>query len=378
MDILKKHWGILLCALIFLVLLGGILWLTYATRQEITKEKAEIDSLKSWIDTVNRSGWKLEKDSHTGELENSSIAERNRQTAVNALQEMRTELHRRFSLHPTLPRTSSQARDMLDAQLAAITRLALVTYKMDFQGTIGGKLAETNSDNKPIIEQDFLPIFRQLDIYRELVDVLGRSGVKRVDDLTFPRSLLTEEGDGYTVTPIVVSLAASPAVLQTFLNRLSQDPNYLFIIRNLSLYDEASESPAEEYTQIALLKRQALLAKQAATLGGTTGREGGMTAGTPSMGRGRSPRNAESERRTPRSSSGRSASSNTPRRSPRGGANTMGGMEGIQNLANLDESLLTYEEPKRQDNFVFRAPRSIQAEITLDLIEFNAPEGENE
>ncbi len=374
MDILKKHWGILLCALIFLVLLGVILWHTYATRQEIVKEKAEIESLKSWIDTVNRSGWKLEKNSN-GELENSSIAERNRQTAVDFQENMRAELSRRFSIRPMLPRTSSQARDMLDAQLAAITRLALVDYKMDFQGTIGGKLAETNSDNKPIIEQDFLPIFRQLEIYREMVDLLGRSGVKRVQDLNFPRSLLTEEGDGYTVTPIVVSLSASPAVLQNFLNRVSQDPNYLFIIRNLSFYDEAAESPAEEYTQIALLKRQALLAKQAATLGGGTGREGTMGAAAPA-GRGRS-RNAEPSRRTTRSTTGREASSPTAsRRTARGGAGAMTGMEGIQSMANLDESLLTYEEPKRQDNLVFRVPRSIQAEISLDLIEFKVPEEE--
>ncbi|MGN0866777.1 MAG: hypothetical protein ACI4SG_03760 [Oligosphaeraceae bacterium] len=359
-------------------MLGVILWLTYSTRQEITKEKAEIDTLKSWIDTVNRSGWKLEKDGSTGELENSSIAERNRQTAVNALQEMRSELYRRFSIRPTLPRTSSQARDMLDAQLAAITRLALVNYKMDFQGTIGGKLADTNSDSKPIIEQDFLPIFRQLEIYRQVVDTLGRSGVKRVIDLNFPRSLLTEEGDGYTVTPIVVSLSASPAVIQIFLNRLSQDPNYLFIIRNLSFFDEAAESPADEYTQIALLKRQVLLAKQAATLGGGAGRDGGMTGGSASTGRSRSSRNAEPARRTSRGTSGRE-SSTSRRASGRGDSSrSMSGMEGIQNMANLDESLLTYEEPKRQDNFVFRAPRSIQVEITLDLIEFSAPEGGDE
>ena len=54
----------------------------------------------------------------------------------------------------------------------------------------------------------------------------------------------------------------------------------------------------------------------------------------------------------------------------------MTGMEGIQSMANLDESLLTYEEPKRQDNLVFRVPRSIQAEISLDLIEFKVPEEE--
>lgn len=50
------------------------------------------------------------------------------------------------------------------------------------------------------------------------------------------------------------------------------------------------------------------------------------------------------------------------------------GEGGLQGLASLDESVLTYEEPKRQDNFIFREPKTIQADITLDLIEYNAPE----
>lgn len=99
------------------------------------------------------------------------------------------------------------------------------------------------------------------------------------------------------------------------------------------------------------------------------GREGGMTV-SPAGGRSRG-RNAES-RGESRGASRRPSTSRT------GQLSSPGGMEGLQAIANLDESLLTYEEPKRQDNFVFRTPRTIQAKITLDLIEFAAPEGEGE
>ena len=372
MDLFRKHWGILLASLVFLVLLGCILWHTYSMKKAVDEGKRAIGEVKGWIDGVNRSGWKLEGGAY-GELENSAIAERNRETAVGHFQEMRQRLYRRYAISPALPRNSSQARGMLDARLASITRLALVKYKMNFQGVIGGKLAEINSDNKPIIEQDFLPIFRQLEIYQEIISLLGTSGVKRVDDLNFPRSLLVEESDGYTVTPISLTIASSPAVLQAFLNSLSQDQRFLFIVRNLSLFDENAESPVAEYSQVALVRRQNLLAKEAAALGegakAGMGREGGMTA-SPAGGRSRG-RNAES-RGESRGASRRPSTSRT------GQLSSPGGMEGLQAIANLDESLLTYEEPKRQDNFVFRTPRTIQAKITLDLIEFAAPEGEGE
>ena len=114
MDLFRKHWGILLASLVFLVLLGCILWHTYSMKKAVDEGKRAIGEVKGWIDGVNRSGSKLEGGAY-GELENSAIAERNRETAVGHFQEMRRQLYRRYAISPALPRNSSQARGMLDA-----------------------------------------------------------------------------------------------------------------------------------------------------------------------------------------------------------------------------------------------------------------------
>lgn len=378
MNIIRKHWGILLCGIVFLGLLGYLLFSTFKERQAYAATQASIQEQQNWFKNVNKDGWRIKKSSN-GELENASIAERNREMTVGRYQEVTEDLYRRYAINPELPPNASRAREMLDQQLGAITDLALGTYRINFGGTIGGKLAEINQSDGLLTQKDYLPIFRQLQIYSELIRHIGRAGIKSVTALDFPRSLQVEEGSGYTITPITLTVEGTSKMIQTLINNLSSDRHMLFFLRNISLFDVNAEQPASEFTQVALIRREMLDARRLERLGGGT--TGGLGTGDS-----RGSRRGASATPSRRQSSDMGSSRRTSRRqsSPAGGAGgrlssssgLSSGMDGLRTLANLDESLLAYEEPKRQDNFVFRTPRTLQAEITLDLIEFNAPEAE--
>ena len=382
MDLIKKNWGILLCTLVFLVALSFLLLRTFQYSKAYDESKKEIESQQAWFDTLNKDGWKVTK-GNNGELENAIIAEQNRQIAVGHYNNLKMELYKRFSFEPEIPQNSTRAADMLDAKLSQITDLALVTYKMDFQDTIGGKLAEINEGTEPLVEEDFKPIFRQLMIYEQLVNHLGRAGVKTVSLLDFPRSLQVEEDGDHTITPIVINFQAPSLVVQTLLNNLTNDRHMLFFIRNISFEATTIDQPQQEFSQIALLRRQMLDTKKAEKLGrgnGQNGMTGGREASSARSSRsgrrgdkGTGDMGGKSSKRTKRGERGMENGMGRGGRAMAGGGNMM---DGLQNLLNIDDALLAWEDPKRQDNLIFRTPRPIDVELTLDLIEFTAPEEE--
>ena len=116
MNIIRKHWGILLCGIVFLGLLGYLLFSTFKERQAYAATQASIQEQQNWFKNVNKDGWRIKKSSN-GELENASIAERNREMTVGRYQEVTEDLYRRYAINPELPPNASRAREMLDQQL---------------------------------------------------------------------------------------------------------------------------------------------------------------------------------------------------------------------------------------------------------------------
>ncbi|GEM_PF-4217255 len=381
MDFLKKNWGFVLCAIAFLVALGYLLVKTRGYVKEYNQGVASVEEERNWFKTLNSDGYRVKKDAN-GELENAVLAENNKDLAVGHYNNLISELYRRFCFEPEIPANSTRAGEMLDQKLSQITEMVLVDYKMDFADTIGGKLADINQGTEPLNARDFKPIFRQLMIYDEIVKHLGRAGIKVVTKLDFPRSLQVEEGTGYTITPIVLSVQGDSKTIQTLLNNMTNDRHMLFFIRNLSFYAVNAENPTMEYTQAAVIRKQYLDTKKAERLGGGSTR-GGMESGIGGMGGGSTKASARQSRRSSKNSEmdGGSGSRRSSRRSSTRTSGAMGGSMGsdmtaggMASLLNINEAFLVYEDPKRQDNFIFRTPRELEAEITLDLIEYSAPE----
>lgn len=386
MNLIKKHWGILLCAVVFLAVLTLLLLKTFGLSKQYKETMADLDSQRQWFETLNKDGWRVTKAAN-GELENVLIAEQNRDLAVGHYNSLKKDLYERFSFEPQIPPNATRAAEELDRRLSQLTDTALVTYKMEFGDEIGGKLAEINSSDQELSTEDFKPIFRQLMIYEMMVQHLGRAGVKVVNALDFPRSLTPEEDGDHTITPIVIDFEGDSTTVQKLLNNLTNDRHMLFIIRNIAFDAVSAEQPTMEFTQVALLRRQMLDARKAEKLNGRNGADamGGM-------GTSRRESSARSERRSSRKNDMAGMDSKNSRSSRRsrqkdssgmtssrlGGAGSYGLDSSLSGLLNIDENFLHYEDPKRQDNLVFRTPRMLSVELTLDLIEMNPPEEESE
>ena len=358
MDFLKKNWGLLVCTIVFLGLMVFQSLQIMKYQKEYAASEAKVASDESWFKTMNSSGWKVTPNANNV-LENAEIAMANKEVAVGHSEELRRQLVKRFSFNPAVPRTFTEAQEELDRRLGLLTDYLLVQNKIQWNcGIIGGRFATLAQSPDPIPASDFPKIFRQLMIYEKLIHLIVSSGVKSIDNLEFPRWLMTEEESEYTITPVTLSVTADTQTIQRLVNNLSFDPNMLFVIRNMDFFVPASAAPAEEFFDIVIQRRneldQVLQAKLSAAQGnnnmngGMMGMNGMGMAGT--------------------------------------GMNDMGGRRGMMNAMdgmgmgtnargqNIDPMQLVSEAPKRQDYLIFRTPRLIQLNLTLDLLEYLAPE----
>ena len=353
MDFLKKNWGLLLCAIVFLALMVFQILQVVKFQKDYAASEAKVTGDESWFKTMNSSGWKVTPNANNV-LENAEIAMANKEVAVGHSEELRRQLVKRFSFIPTVPQTFTEAQEELDRRLGLLTDYLLVQNKIQWNcGTpIGGRFSDLAQSPDPIPKSDFPMIFRQLMIYEKLIHHIVSAGAKGIDNLEFPRWLMTEDASDYTITPITISVEADTETIQRLVNNLSFDPSMLFVIRNMDFYVPSSTVAAEEFFDVVIQRRteldQVLQAKLSAAQGNGN-MNGGMMGmgGMNDMGMGRG--------------------------MAMGRTDTMGMGMGTTGQ-NIDPALLVYEAPKRQDYLIFRSPRLIQLNLTLDLLEYKAPE----
>ncbi|MBR4125136.1 MAG: hypothetical protein IKR13_02940 [Victivallales bacterium] len=359
MEFLKKNWGLLLCTVVFAALMVYQMMQIMKYQKEYAANESKVEEADKWFKTMNSSGWKVTPNENNV-LENAEIAMANKEIAVGHSEEIQRQLVKRFSFSPTLPGNYVQAQEELDRRLSIITDYLLVQNKIQWNcGTpIGGRFYSLAQQAEPIPQSDFPNIFRQLMIYEKLLHHLVGAGVKAIYTLEFPRWLVTEEESDYTLTPIIISVEADAPTIQKLVNNLSYDPSMLIFIRNMDFSVPASVNPAEEYFDIVLQRRSELdqvLAAKLSAAQGNNDRTGGMGMGGMGMGMGTG--------MNPDMGMGRN----------RG----MGGMMDSMTTGttqNIDSAFLVPEDPKRQDYLVFRTPRLIHLNLTLDLLEYKAPE----
>ena len=357
MEFLKKNWGLLLCVVVFIALMVFQILKIMKYQKEYAANESKVEEADKWFKTMNSAGWKVTPD-EKGELENAKIAMENKEVAVGHSEEIQRQLVKRFSFNPELPVNYVQAQEQLDRRLSIITDYLLVQNKIQWNcGTpIGGRFYDLAQQAEPIPQSDFPSIFRQLMIYEKLLHHIVGAGVKAIDTLEFPRWLVTEEEGDYTLTPIIISVEADSATVQKLVNSLSFDPSMLFFIRNMDFNVPASLDPTKEYFDIVIQRRSELDQVLAAKLSAAQGNNSDRMNGPIGLGR-----NAAMDM----GMGGRSYN------------RTMGGgsmADSFNPVQNIDSSLLVQEDDKRQNYLVFRTPRLVQLNLTLDLLEYKAPE----
>jgi len=82
---------------------------------------------------------------------------------------------------------------------------------------------------------DVPAIMRQLKIVREIVRLVGLSGVAEISNIGRPLGLNVLEEDLYTITPLELSVLGEYPKIEELVNKLQRDSQYLFFLRNLAI-----------------------------------------------------------------------------------------------------------------------------------------------
>ena len=362
MEFIKKNWGLLICIIVFI---AGVIYLAIkiaGKNAEYAASEQKVAAHKAWFQKVNSDGWRITADDNN-RLENTAIAQKNQATAEAHLKDIRSELIRRYSFNPEIPRNDADAKNRLNKRLRALESLVIKNKVLWESENMGGALHDLAVQSDRINPEDFKAVFRQLEIYERMTRDIVESGIKEVTHLSFPRKWSVEENGDYTITPVLVGVTATPEVLQKFVNTLADDKRMLSIIRSIEFLP-AGENNEEIFNDIVMENQQESTQlnqnfdekqKDGAMLGSST----------------------RTSRRSSRSDAAMGVSSRSSRRSSASPAmdapGSMGGLNGSYN-----EEDLVKEDPKRQDYLVFRTPRSLELRLNLDVIEYVDTEAEEE
>ena len=328
MNFIKKNWALLLCAFVFLVLMGVLGFLIFSESKKFAASEAAIAKLEKNFNDMNKWQGGIRIDS---KRQNAVIAESNAEIAKNHYDEVAREIYKRYSFEVgVLPPSSSAAQESIRRVLESINR-DIVKNKIiwrEQRGLPGDFFIELCEQPTPIPEADFPAIFRQLQIYKKLVNHVIAAKIKVVNTIKFPRQLTLETSGDYTITPIIISVESEHQNIQNLVNHLSADQTMLMFIRSIGFSTPAANTPGGEFNRIVSEKTSAIASD---IMGGSAGSaQDGMGS------------------RSARSSSSAGDS-------------------------NRDKAGYVEENAKRQDFLVFRSPYIVRIDLNLDLIEFKNP-----
>ena len=236
MDFLKKNWGLLLYALgcLALAIVIGVN-VRRAAVLASTKRKA-LDEQLQWFQGVKKDNLRLT-------IENERAALDNRDRAESRFTKLRLDMATKYRIDPRSPATPVEAVRSLQEELRAITRMLdeaepPVDYKgcpyLSFQ-------ARATSKDLPAME-DVPKIFRQLYIIKEIASVVARSHLLSLVNIERPMDLAVIAEDLYTATPIAMTVTGTADQVQSFINKMTTEANYLFFLRNVTL-STADQAP---------------------------------------------------------------------------------------------------------------------------------------
>ena len=237
--------------------------------------------------------------------------------------------------------------------------------------------ARAQSKDLPSME-DVPNIFRQLRIVQEIVRIVAQSRLQSLNGIDRPMDLTLIEEDLYTATPIRLTVTGTPDQVQTFINKMTTEANYLFFLRTI-------------YVDTADLAHNGALGAAAtpgssSSPGGGRGMEGAMMMeGAPGigpdmgmpMGPGGFPGAAPRAARPPRFRRQAAASPEgaMPGMMPGMMPGAMPGPAGAFGVPGTPG--VTADEPKWRDDLrAFETQMPLAADLRFDLIEFNQPEAE--
>ena len=354
MEFLKKNWGLLIYAVVCLVLAAFLGLKINSAEGGARENNKKLEEQLSFFDSVKKDNIKLNED-------NQRIAQANRDLAESKFMELRRTLAGKYRIDPDAPPTAVECVRRLQQEIRRMTT------KLEDADIIVGQQCQYFSFDKLALSKKLPPIsdvpeiFRHLRIIQEIVRLIGESEVISVERISRPMALQRLEEDLYTVTPINLSVTGRADHVQTLVNRMNSESNYLFFLRKVDFLS------ADQAPNGLLAGTDAGPAKRGggmdAMMGGPEG-EGMMDPGMMGMGPEMMGMGQPGRMRRPA----------MPRNDMMGADM---GPEGEARTGQQDQDGEILTGPiTRQDLIAFEPDRAINAELRFDLVEFIPPKEE--
>ncbi|MBR0460112.1 MAG: Amuc_1100 family pilus-like protein [Victivallales bacterium] len=274
MDFLKKNWGFLLVALIFLIGLGVLFVMISAANTQL---KTQTDQARQSSDYLSG----LKKKNMLLSQENIDIAERNAENAKKEINALRSDLRKRYRIKYSVPDTATAVRRLRE-EINGF-RTILQSKDVDLmQGCENFTFDRIVNSTTPPPEQDLDAIFKNLAILSQVIKTLANSEVYSLDAIARPLGLIPKEDNGINLYPIEVTISAPPENAQRFINAMSDGSSNLFFLRSLEIIapDEVNGASSSDTSYTSYSTGGNILADPFASLfGNADGINGGIPEG---------------------------------------------------------------------------------------------------
>ena len=228
MDTIKKNWGFIAISLGCFVLIAIMVMKCGGTNEKLNNSKSEYEKKLNYLDGVGKKQLKLTD-------ENVNISKKNSDVTSNGISTVHKTLMERFKLHYNVPGDGASAlRELKEAILQMQKQLE--EKEISWDGKVEYFSFDSIAKSATLPTKDDLPlIFRQLTIVKEVVKVAMENKVASIDEIIRPMNLRVQEEADYTITPIEITVTASPENGQNFVNAMSNQENFLFFLRKIEI-----------------------------------------------------------------------------------------------------------------------------------------------
>ena len=435
MDFLKKNWGLLLCSIVCLVLFVMLIVKCVGQRSIAREAQQKISDHRSFFEKLNKDNLTVTADEN-GELKNQLIAESNAEIVKRHYRDMLGDCAERYRITPDLASMrsipSTRFRELVEGQLSDMATKLLKAKIVWLDGVpVGEEFGELFEAGKMVENTTRKQqVYRNLQIYDRVVDLVINSGVKAVVEFNLPREYQDEEKDYYRSTPMAISVQGTEEQIQAFINGVTYSKNLFCIIKSMGVELVDNDDSYVVFSPYLIKRNEVRLEKEAeltggqvkdrTMMGGMTDRPsrrssssrnqgpmgGGMMGmdgnmqedkgplrgnrmvgnllgasfsdngmGGGMMGGAAGRMEATGMGRSSRRDSMNMGMGGTGRTDVMGGGRTMTGMnDGLGGMSNLWH----FGEPKRQDFIVFAKKRILQLDMNIEIVEFTPPEKESD
>jgi len=228
MDTFKKNWGFIVISLLCFLLVAAMVIKCGSTNEKLAQSKSEYEKKVNYLDGVGKKKLKLTD-------ENVKIATNNSDITTKGIQQVHMTLMQRFKLNYKVPGDGASAlRELKEAILQMQKQLD--EKEIAWDSKVEYFSFENIAKSATLPQKDDLPlIFRQLAIVRQVVKIAIDNKVSAINEIKRPMNLRVHEEAEYTLTPIEITVTASPENGQNFVNSMSSQENYLFFLRTIEI-----------------------------------------------------------------------------------------------------------------------------------------------